>query len=373
MVNTFFQNHEIVKISLEYPVLTPVIIYCLLLLLIFYRRKKNEKKSFLCRQVTDELRGLAILLVVVGHLGFHTLEARQQIYFPVLGQYGVSIFFLLSGFGLTRSYVNRPLLLTDFFIRRLSKIMIPYWIATVVIVLIDSIFLDKSYCATDILLTMVGFNSSSIVRSIDYVRWYVTVLLFWYILFALCWKINSSRNRKIVYFFSVGALLVFNDYYLFSVGYGYLSFPFGVLVGLYYDEIRNCYNHMSRKRILSGAIAAITANWLFQSYFVDRVDIFMPTIGMAFIAEFSWLIVASSLAIVCSLLMPSHSPLLSIFGKYSYGIFLFHGALMVKYDFILFRSYLFITFWIYLALVVFFSIFMEDFVFKKVSGVRFIS
>jgi peptidoglycan/LPS O-acetylase OafA/YrhL len=145
-----------------------------------------------------------------------------------------------------------------------------------------------------------------------------------------------------------------------------------VLAGLYYNEIQTWYNHISKRKLLQGAVVAIVANWLFQLYLLDSIDIFMPTIGMAFIAEFSWLLVASSLVIIASLLMPNQSPLLRILGVYSYGIFLLHGALMVKYDFILFRSYLFITFWVYLILVVLLSIVMEEFLFKRVSRMKFL-
>jgi len=366
IVDNLFQNHEIIKLALDYPVLSPLVIYCSLLLLALYPRKKSENPSFLSRPVTVELRGLAILLVIVGHIGVHILIPEQQGHFPVLGQYGVSIFFLLSGYGLTRSYFARPLMAGEFIRRRLSRVMIPYWIVTAIIVTLDTVVLDKSYTLTDLAATLLGFNGSLVVRSIDYVRWYITVLLIWYFLFMLIWKTMRGRKRKALCCFGIGSILIICDYYIYSIGYAYLSFPFGVVIGLYYDELYNLYKAIPKNRLLLGAGAVILANWLFRSFLLEYIDVFMPTIGMAFIAELSWLLVASSLAVIGSVLIPFYSPFLHIIGKYSYGIFLLHGALMIKYDFFLFRGYLFLTFWLSFILVVFSSIITEAFVFKKV-------
>ncbi len=368
-MDNFFQNHEVIKVTLEYPVLSPLIIYCLFFFLALYRKKRSDLPPFLSRQVTVELRGLAILLVVVGHIGVHILAPEQQDYFPVLGQYGVSFFFLLSGYGLTRSYSSRPLSVSEFIRRRLSRVMVPYWIVTVLIVALDTVALDKGYRVTDIAATVLGFNGTTAVRSIDYVRWYITVLLLWYFIFVLIWKITRNRKRKALCFFAVGMLLVFCDYYIFSIGYAYLSFPFGVFVGLYYNEICKLYNSFPQRELLLASGAIIAANWLFKAFLLKHIDVFMPTIGMAFIAELSWLLVVSSLAVIGSLL-PYRSPFLSLAGKYSYGIFLLHGALMVRYDFVLFRGYLFFTFWLYFVVVLLVAFVTEDFVFKKVTNLK---
>ena len=370
MVNTSFQNHEIVKILLAFPVLSPTVIYSALFFSLFYRRKQKEVYSFLCRQVTVELRGIAILLVVVGHIGAHVLVPGQQRYFPVLGQYGVSIFFLLSGFGLARSYAKKQFCLKEFIKRRLSRVMIPYWIVTVIIVTLDVFFLNRGYKVSDIVETALGFNISASTRSIDYVRWYITVLLFWYVVFVLYWRKDNSRKIKVISFFSIGVLLTFSDYYLFPIGYAYLSFPFGIWAGLYYSEIVDWYTCASRKRMLFGSMLIIIATCLFNMFIVKGVDILLPTIAMSLIAETTWLLIASCLAIIASLVMPYQSPFLSIFGKYSYGIFLVHGALMIKYDFILFRGDLFVTFWIYLAVVLLLAIAMEEFIFKNIAEVK---
>ncbi len=370
MVNNFFQNHELVKLTLNYPVLSPVVIYCSFFFLALYRKKKNGEYAFLSRQVTVELRGVAILLVVTGHIGWHILSREQQQYFPILGQYGVSIFFLLSGYGLTRSYASRPLRVGEYIKRRLSRVMVPYWIVTALIVTLDTVVLDKSYKVSDIVATVLGLNASPAVRSLDYVRWYITVLLLWYFIFICIWKTIRNRKGKALSFFAIGALLIFVDYYVFPIGYAYLSFPFGVFVGLYYDEICNLYNELPKRRLLLGAGVVLLANWLFKTFLWEPLDVFIPTIGMGFIAEFSWLLVSISLAVAGSLFMPWQSPFLRIVGRYSYGIFLLHGMLMVRYDFILFHGYLLLTFWVYFVFILFFSIVMENFVFKQASNLK---
>ena len=125
-----FQNHEIIKMDAPDAILSSTLIYAALAVLSFCCLKKTADNSFLNRNTTEQIRGIAILFVVVGHIGAHILSTSDN--WLILADYGVAIFFLLSGFGLARSYMTKDLIIKDFIVRRLSRVMIPYCLATLI-------------------------------------------------------------------------------------------------------------------------------------------------------------------------------------------------------------------------------------------------
>jgi peptidoglycan/LPS O-acetylase OafA/YrhL len=89
----------------------------------------------------DALRAIAILLVMVEHFGGRALNA----YIPIgAGSVGVGLFFTLSGFLITgillQSFeadgANRLTVWTDFYVRRLLRLMPPYYAVIALLVLL---------------------------------------------------------------------------------------------------------------------------------------------------------------------------------------------------------------------------------------------
>jgi hypothetical protein len=96
------QNFETLKLATSEPY-NPVILALLVLAIAVSCRKQTTR--FLDRTQTDQLKGLAILLVVIGHLGYHAITPQAALTF---GSEGVALFLMLSGFGLTRSSFHAP-------------------------------------------------------------------------------------------------------------------------------------------------------------------------------------------------------------------------------------------------------------------------
>lgn len=73
-------------------------------ILIFYffgkRNKHGLNSCFLEKYYTNELRGIAILLVIVHHVG---LRLGDNVFTP-LGGIGVALFLIISGYGLNESF-----------------------------------------------------------------------------------------------------------------------------------------------------------------------------------------------------------------------------------------------------------------------------
>jgi peptidoglycan/LPS O-acetylase OafA/YrhL len=79
----------------------------------------------------DVLRGVAIISVLLAHSWPQAQPASKSLIIFV-GQFGVILFFFLSGFLMDRTYADHPQLV-PFVIRRLFRIMPMYWFSIVLI------------------------------------------------------------------------------------------------------------------------------------------------------------------------------------------------------------------------------------------------
>jgi peptidoglycan/LPS O-acetylase OafA/YrhL len=68
----------------------------------------------------DGWRGLAIVAVLLGHFGPHGMEQ--------FGPMGVQLFFVLSGFFMSRLLFIRKVPLTTFFVRRFNRVLPTFWL-----------------------------------------------------------------------------------------------------------------------------------------------------------------------------------------------------------------------------------------------------
>jgi peptidoglycan/LPS O-acetylase OafA/YrhL len=79
----------------------------------------------------DVLRGIAIISVLIAHFWPVYLPAPRALTI-LFGQFGVTLFFFLSGFLMDRTYSDEPQLI-PFFIRRTMRILPMYWISILLI------------------------------------------------------------------------------------------------------------------------------------------------------------------------------------------------------------------------------------------------
>lgn len=76
----------------------------------------------------DGWRGIAILLVIITHSTQWALAGPPFHLSYLLGKHGVGIFFVLSGYLITANLLSRPLSLTDFYSRRICRLMPSAWL-----------------------------------------------------------------------------------------------------------------------------------------------------------------------------------------------------------------------------------------------------
>ncbi len=176
----------------------------------------------------DSLRGIAILMVVLVHVGI-VLDNMLD-YFPqgllidIIGNgaYGVQLFFIVSAYTLTMSHYNRldePHRNRSFFIRRFFRIAPMYYIAIIYFTLdkyLQFNFVNPDFSAIPLrsMLSNIFFTHSLIPEyTNNYVPggWSISVeFLFYFLLPFICSKVKTV-NSALLLFLSTLTLAIIVD------------------------------------------------------------------------------------------------------------------------------------------------------------------
>jgi len=187
------------------------------------------------------LRAFAAINVVY----FHTLLASESYGISVSilsiigtwGQNGVDIFFVLSGFVMIHTQIQKPKKIHEFYFSRLNRIVPIYWLITLFIVLIyfllPDIFRNLTLDIKKIISSL--FFTSHIVTGtfpIISVGWTLEWEMLFYFIFGL--SLFLKDIRKIIILIFLFMLLIFT----FSKTLLIFEFFLGVLIGYTYNKIK---------------------------------------------------------------------------------------------------------------------------------------
>lgn len=336
-MRNYFSNYQIDKLDVLFPDLTNLFIIILFFGVVVATTRKNQSdaKNFLHVPHTDQLRGLAIFFVVLGHLWVHVSRTQAHV---ILSDDAVALFLIISGFGLTISSMREKPRLQEYFSRRIKRVMVPYWIATIVIIFLDYFILGNLLPAGSLLLTFLGVNFKIELLRLDYVRWFVTFILFWYLLFFLNCR-TDHRGRFMVSLLVIGFLLLPLNYYIFHfTWYQFLSFPVGCVLAAYHDRLVTIYQNRRRAFLVTSILAilyVLTYKFMMGYEGIKAVVIGkLPNILLTYLSEINSLMLSLGIIFVFGYLVEKgyKSKLLLLLGRYSYEIFLLHGVFLIKYN-----------------------------------------
>ncbi|KHT44117.1 hypothetical protein RJ41_17925 [Alteromonas marina] len=278
------------------------------------------------------LRGVAALLVVY----FHSLTqlknaGHENIYLPIIGESGVDLFFVLSGFVMWLTTANRKIGPVDFIVKRIKRIVPIYWILTLAATLLALFFGD--------LMKSTVFDVPHLVKSLFFIPaynpapaidgiypviipgWTLNFEFFFYLIFGLSLLITKIKIRLL--FVSVIILVAFSlsffveshiaivEFYLNDV---IIEFLLGVVLGkLFLDKN---FEIKGNKKILIGAIFVSFFILLYNDY--DTHNYRSISLGFpAFLAIYFILQYENSYKVV-------KSKVLELLGDASYSIYLTH-------------------------------------------------
>lgn len=309
------------------PILQTVLFATIFFVLLFISVRKRGKEKYFSKEVTNQLKGLAILTVVFSHIGYSLSESQKFLYpLSVLGGVGVNIFLFLSGFGLTVSQIRSPLAPLPFLKKRLLKIFIPLWIIILGFLLIDFLFLQRTYPVQEIIQSFLGFfPKADIFTNIDSPLWYFSLIFFYYLIFPFLFiKKIPEISPLLILFLSLFILnkftLPIDKDVLALYKLHFLAFPLGVWFALTIQDLQ-----LNLKPVLK--ILILIVSILIFSYTAIH-----SAVGEGLKIEQTISIITTLSAVIAFSLIKFDFKLLAIFGLYSYEMYLLHLPILSRFN-----------------------------------------
>lgn len=317
----------------ENPEIINTFVWLFFLFLTLITAKKDlGKTEMLERTQTVQLRGFAALFVMTSHFWTH---ASQSAPFIISKGETVYIFLFFSGFGMVISHINKQHPVKKSIVHRIRKVMIPYWISTILLVFLAVVIKNEIYSINDILLTFSGINTSTKLNHIDYVRWYITFLIIWYFVFYIAWYPLKKKKLLRIFLYAVSVIFLFTVYRPYTFCHQFTAFPLGCLVAEHIGSIRLFYNRHIKKLLLAGIVSLCFA-LLYKTAVLSIVYRynFLSGIHLLILQEFFNMIFLFGAVIVSGHLSIKgfQSHFLYFCGLVSFPFFLLHGAFLIKFN-----------------------------------------
>lgn len=269
----------------------------------------------------DELKGLAIILVVLYHAG-GTLVWQNLVH----GDVGVDMFVIISGLGLALG--GRYTDARSFLWRRFARIMPTYWVALAFYVVGNSHFLEHHYTAVNVGLHALGihaFFGDQYAMSINASFWFITLILFLYGLYCVMrpWLAQPDWLLFLGAAVSAGLALLYFKWNQPSV-FGHLAlrvpgFFLGLLIG---ETLRR-----GRLELPLGWPLGLALCLFFYVPYTQGIIFYSPFVALALMLGYSVGLRPGLSAGVRT----RTGAILGFFGRYSLEIFLLHQPLIREY------------------------------------------
>ena len=266
----------------------------------------------------DELKGVAILLIILYHAG-GVLGLENTAH----GDVGVDMFVILSGMGLTLGSAAGSG--SRFLLRRFWRVYPAYWIVLTALLAGDALLWNRHFSTADITLHYLGVHAwfgDRFALSINDSFWFVTLIVSLYLVYVPLRRFVDRPDRLLFY----GALVsivpaVFYYRIRQPVGFDHLSLRIpGFFLGLLFGRLlRTGRLDIAATPALGGAFLILfyvpfTQNFVFASVWV----------GFALMMAYAYL--------VRPFTSPGTRGALRFLGDRSLEIFLIHQPLLREYN-----------------------------------------
>ena len=333
-----------------------MIVIAVLIAVLFLTFRKSKHTEIFPISVTQELKGLGILTVVFAHFAY-MLVTNAEFLFPlsIIAGVGVDLFLFMSGYGLSVGMLKRPMPVLDFYKRRLIKIFIPFWIALIFIFAADAIFLQINYPVPYMIQSFLGWFPTAIgFGDVNSPFWYITWMIMFYALYPIVFSTKRPWLSALILAVIATLLGVYNpldmgDNWLHRLHT--LAFPLGIVAAWLLMEtkdkenklvttLKNFRNNASNSMIHYVIIVVMLAIVVYMSLHTtaNHWPKLTALLGKGyFVDQFTSLVIMFAFIVIFSL-KKFDNKFLSIFGLYSFDVYLIHWPLIGRYD--IFFSYM---------------------------------
>ncbi|WP_418185404.1 acyltransferase family protein [Aliarcobacter vitoriensis] len=328
--------------------LSTFVVIAFAILVLFTTLKDSNHTDVFPIPVTNELKGLGILTVVFAHFAYMKVT-NSEFLFPlsIIAGVGVDLFLFMSGFGLTVGMLKKPMKVADFYKKRVIKIFIPFWIALIIMFIADAVFMDKTYSIGYMIKSMLGFfPTADGFGDVNSPFWYITWMIMFYLLFPLVFFKNKPWLTAIILAVIATIIGTFN---IFDLGSNWLhrlhtvAFSLGIIAAWlvqikdgqenkFVSYVKNFRDNSKDMKYIIMAIMFVVVFYVSQRTGANSWPTLKDILGQGFFVEQIMSIVIMLAFIVIFVLKKVESKFLTIYGVYSYEVYLIHWPLMAKYD-----------------------------------------
>jgi peptidoglycan/LPS O-acetylase OafA/YrhL len=168
------------------------------------------------------IRGIAMLLIMFVHsineYQCYESSLSRALLIPMFGTLGCSIFFFMSGYGITTSLSkDKTKQTTRNLLTHIRKIITP----VLVVYIINSILLPQTSSYNDLTIDHYNILKLNLPEGTDI--WFIKVILFDYITTFVLFKSTISTKKKLTYIILTQTVLVATLYLCQASGYWYIS------------------------------------------------------------------------------------------------------------------------------------------------------
>lgn len=273
-----------------------------------------EKASFLDRNISIQIKGIAAIMIMVGHV----IKGAPW-YLDIFrggGQFWVGVFFFYSGYGLQYSLKHSTRYLDCFIINKIVKIFIPFLIAeTFFTISYQTLYGEMNI--SDIILGSIGFrlyNSS---------LWYVVEIMALYIIFYFINRYTYVIGDKVIWivlyivFVLISIILDIGTWWYISTS----AFLVGIFTEDFGKKVRN-------NRLLPGITCGTFAVLYLLRQMAARVDMNYLIVPTNYLLTALDLLLVPVFVLAIGLFVDSvqvrENPILKRIGNISYEIYLWH-------------------------------------------------
>ncbi len=322
-----------------------LIVFTILFLLILISFKKTIQEQPLSISQTNQMKGIAILIIIVHHVSLALSGTGYLSLLHHLGFPSVSVFLVLSGYGIFLSIENKGL--NNFFSKRVMRVYIPFVLAMICKILIFDYFIlnEKSRVGSSLL------NIFLAPATLDMNMWFIVYIFFWYCITYIIFSLNTLNKSKIFYLF-LTAILVGLSPAPETWVHNSFSFPFGCWIAANSQIIIEKLENLLRgerptlsslfvclKKQLSHYIETFTLYlsfiivclhlWVWMKSPSPNANIYSPLIN---VIAHDIIGISFSILIIGLVILLGHfkmrSTFLNFLGENSFQLYLVHGTLL---------------------------------------------